>query len=237
MALKDSLESLTDDFELMESLIDENYRDSNNSSSIDRKIIEDETPDIDPYLINENDNLSLPENFDVDDESPVSSITNRYAITKVDNVAKQQQHEQQVQKNSIDRRLFSGNSIFKKSSSSVKTGGVKKSSLTAPSSAKTSNSSSLANKKKLSRDFSGDRKIMKSKLTTKSVCSYSTEKIVKLERKDSFLSSKKSVKNTDLSTSIKNSRNTRGANRVEVEEQSKGDWFNINNEVSFKILY
>lgn len=215
VALKDSLESLTDDFELMESLIDENYRVSNDSS-IDRKPVnDDELPDIDPYLINENDNLSLPENFVIDEDSPVSSIANHFGF-KVDNAK---------QKNA-DRRVFSGDACKKTPAKAVK-----KTTTTAPPSAKSHNVLSRQN----SRDVSERRGIVKPKLTNKSVCSYSTEKIVRVERKDSLVATKKSVR-TDLSTSIKNSRNTRGA-KMEAQEQSKGDWFDINNEVSLVSLY
>lgn len=218
VALKDSLESLTDDFELMESLIDENYRES-----IDRKrTIDDDAPDIDPYLINENDNLSLPENFIIDDDSPVSSIANHFVVDKVDSYVDNTQP-----KSNAERRAFSGHALKKTHAfKNTPTKSAKKTT-TAPPSAKSIQVLSRQN----SRDVNERRNVMKQKLTNKSVCSYSTEKILRVERKDSLVSTKKTVR-ADLSTSIKNSRNT-GGTKVATQEQSKGDWFDINNEVRF----
>lgn len=196
----DSLDSLSDDFELMESLIDENFRESNTSSTNSKTIVDDEIPDIDPYLINENDNLSLPENFIIDEDSPTSSIGNRFVVEKsVNNKQK---------KTNIDKRVFSGNSVTKTPIPAKKVS-------TAPSSAKPTNGLVRKNSQRL---------------TNKSVYSYSTEKLTKTERRDSSVTSKKST-SPDLSTSIKNRKNTRGA-EVDVKQRSKGDWIDINNDVS-----
>lgn len=210
-AIKDSLESLSDDFELMESLIDENFRETNSSSTDSKTIVDDEVSDIDPYLINENDNLSLPDNFVIDEDSPTSSIRNNFTSDKVN-------HNKQ-QKSNNDSRVYSGN-IFKKSPLT----NTKKIS-TAPSSAKPTSVVSH----KITRDVA-EKKIKNQRLTNKSLSSYSTEKLVKVERRDSVASLNK-FSNADASTSVKNRKNSRGT-KLEEHEQSKGDWFNINNEVS-----
>lgn len=98
---KDSLDSGTDndDFELIENMINEHFggdtdKESNDNSSgfylhnlknnkdsltldriIDnRKYSDDMSSSIDPSLINENDNLSIPEHFKIDDYSPTSTV-------------------------------------------------------------------------------------------------------------------------------------------------------------------
>ncbi|CAH0563983.1 unnamed protein product [Brassicogethes aeneus] len=69
---QDSLESVNDDFELLESLIKEeaSFFSSNNNAA--RKYSDDMSV-IDPSLINENDNLSIPDHLKLDDLSPTST--------------------------------------------------------------------------------------------------------------------------------------------------------------------
>lgn len=84
VSFKDSLDSVTDndEFELIENMINDNFcEDLRNINSTkeplplanNRKYSDDLTSSIDPSLINENDNLSIPEHFTRDDYSPTSS--------------------------------------------------------------------------------------------------------------------------------------------------------------------
>lgn len=210
ITINNSLDSLTDDFELMESLIDENFRTTDSSLNNEKGVTLDEALDIDPYLINENDNLSLPENFGMDEDSPVSSVPNHSVSDNKTKTTIQR-------KAKVERHVFSGN-VSKKSSIKA----VRKTS-TAPNSA---NKTNIPSREK-SR-VTVDHKITKTKLTKKSIFSESTEKIVQLEKRD--VSSKKKQLKTNLPS--QNKRNTKNST-IEDLEKSKGDWFNIKSEVGF----
>lgn len=214
-ALVDSLDSLTDDFELMESLIDGNF---NKTTEVNHKHIDDEFSEIDPFLINENDNLSLPENFNIEDDSPRSSIGNPYSTTNNNSIKKLEVESVKQQKTNIGKRIFSG---IKKSCIPSK-----KNITTAPSSAKSINMNATSkNIRKI------DQKNVKVHVlaNNQSVSSYSTEKIVRLERQDSLAYSKKSPK-PDASISLKNKKNMKYAEVQDDEQQSRGDWYNNNTD-------
>ncbi|KAJ8984674.1 hypothetical protein NQ317_015765 [Molorchus minor] len=90
---KDSLDSVNDDFELIENLINDQFTDDNKNSNsfylhskpqkesltlgdiLDNRKYSDDmsSSSIDPRLINENDDLSIPEHFKIDDFSPTST--------------------------------------------------------------------------------------------------------------------------------------------------------------------
>lgn len=93
VSFKDSMESVTDndDFELIENIINEHFGESPKESengfylhnikankdplALDNLLDRKYSDDIDPRLINENDNLSIPEHFKVEDYSPTSTST------------------------------------------------------------------------------------------------------------------------------------------------------------------
>lgn len=143
---KDSTESINDDFELLENMInnslnndlnedilvnlDKTVEDSNKKSlNLDKLLnnnrkYSDDMSSIDPRLINETDNLSIPEHFQIDDLSPTSTIDTDITIRNVDiesfsnqyvQMSKNDLHvlEQPVMKRSIS--LNGKNSIEKQS--------------------------------------------------------------------------------------------------------------------------
>lgn len=93
ITFKDSMESVTDndDFELIENIINEHFGESPKESetgfylhnikadkdplALDNILDRKYSDDIDPRLINENDNLSIPEHLKVEDYSPTSTST------------------------------------------------------------------------------------------------------------------------------------------------------------------
>lgn len=93
ISFKDSMESVTDndDFELIENIINDHFGESpkefdtgfylhnikanKDPLGLDNILDRKYSDDIDPRLINENDNLSIPEHFKVEDYSPTSSST------------------------------------------------------------------------------------------------------------------------------------------------------------------
>ncbi|XP_030751986.1 uncharacterized protein LOC115879351 isoform X2 [Sitophilus oryzae] len=96
---KDSLDSVNDDFELIENMINEHFGNATNENDTgggfylhnlknnadsttlmldqildNRKYSDDMSSSIDPSLINENDNLSIPDNLKIEDYSPTSTV-------------------------------------------------------------------------------------------------------------------------------------------------------------------
>ncbi|KRT81805.1 hypothetical protein AMK59_5554 [Oryctes borbonicus] len=90
---RDRLSMLTDDFDAIENMINSSYsqddnekmfysKADNNSFSLNailsQKLYSDDISIIDPRLINENDNLSIPESLHIDDSSPTLILDNSY---------------------------------------------------------------------------------------------------------------------------------------------------------------
>ncbi|XP_060521229.1 uncharacterized protein LOC132698919 isoform X4 [Cylas formicarius] len=158
---KDSLDSVNDDFELMENLInehfnadDKNFHDNgyylhnlkNDKRSLtldhilDNRKYSDDASSIDPCLINENDNLSIPDHFKVDDYSPTyTEITvqnddvDQYSV-QYD--AKIEAIEPKIAKKPIVKRSVSLVSRSKKDTNAVGKVSVKKPSLECKKSSK-----------------------------------------------------------------------------------------------------
>ncbi|XP_076271746.1 uncharacterized protein LOC143203455 isoform X2 [Rhynchophorus ferrugineus] len=106
ISFKDSLDSVNDDFELIENMINERFGndeiDNNNGGFYlhniknngdafmfdqlldSRKFSDDLSGSIDSCLINENDNLSIPDNLKIDDCSPTSTVNTDGTLTRDD---------------------------------------------------------------------------------------------------------------------------------------------------------
>lgn len=98
-SFQDSLESVNDDFELLENLMNQDdlqgffsHGKNNNEDSmslgdfLNGRKYSDDMSSIDPSLINENDNLSIPDHLKVDDLSPTNTNDTDITIRNEDTV-------------------------------------------------------------------------------------------------------------------------------------------------------
>ncbi|ERL88466.1 hypothetical protein D910_05852, partial [Dendroctonus ponderosae] len=142
VSFKDSLESVTDndEFELIENMINENFGEveanantgfylHNIQSNTDpltlvdnRKYSDDLTSSIDPSLINDNDNLSIPEHFTQDDYSPSSTADTDITLQDNEGQKAAKIKPNTTKKPSIKRSL----SLVNRANRDISLSGVKK---------------------------------------------------------------------------------------------------------------
>ncbi|KAH1016705.1 hypothetical protein HUJ04_007882 [Dendroctonus ponderosae] len=142
VSFKDSLESVTDndEFELIENMINENFGEveanantgfylHNIQSNTDpltlvdnRKYSDDLTSSIDPSLINDNDNLSIPEHFTQDDYSPSSTADTDITLQDNESQKAAKIKPNTTKKPSIKRSL----SLVNRANRDISLSGVKK---------------------------------------------------------------------------------------------------------------
>ncbi|KAJ8943689.1 hypothetical protein NQ318_015178 [Aromia moschata] len=195
---KDSLDSITDDFELMEHLIKDQFTDDNKNDSfflhlkpqrdpinlndiLDNRKYIDDMP-IDPRLINENDNLSIPEDFKMDDFSPTSTTDTDITLQNdVDHYSLQYDNKIAAFEPKLDNVIVDKKPLNKKATPTDKKPVIKRS-VSLVSRSKAEDCSVKATSKKLSS---------KCKLTSKSVSSVSTNKVGTNEKKKGLSTLKK----------------------------------------------
>ncbi|XP_018578090.1 uncharacterized protein LOC108916347 [Anoplophora glabripennis] len=222
-SFKDSLDSIADDFELMENLINDNFTDDNKNDTngfylhlksekesltlsdiLNSRKYSDDMSTIDPMLINENDNLSIPEHFKIDDYSPTSTadtdITIRndidcYSVQYDNKIAA---FEPKVEKKSVKTKTEKKPAV--------------KRSVSLVNRAKTDDSPLKATNKKLTN---------KTKLTSKSVSSITSAKTVTGDKKKGLSGLKRSMTLFDPSPKPPSLKNKNDVNNYFSEQEQK----------------
>ncbi|KAJ8915144.1 hypothetical protein NQ315_000396 [Exocentrus adspersus] len=227
---KDSMDSVHDDFELMENLINDNFTNSSNSNSFylhpkqgresltlsdilggsnnNRKYSDDMSCIIDPMLINENDNLSIPEGFRVDDYSPTTTDTDVTIQNDVDHYSVQYDNKIAAYEPKLDKKIPS---IRQKSPAKAKPIVKRSVSLVDRAKTETTASSKASNKKLTNR----------SKVTSKSVSSVASTKAVNADKKKGLSLLKRSMTLFDPSPKPPALKNKNDVNNYFSEQQHK----------------